>query len=321
MKRLAGELGLAGVGVASAGPVTRQDYLEQWLAQGHAGEMQYLARYRELRADPRQLLPGAQSVIVVADVYRQPDSASAGRLPATLHDEAATAARGKVARYAWGRDYHRVLRKKLHRLVDGLRACLPEPFEARSCVDTAPILEREWAAASGIGWIGKNTLVLSQELGSFFFLGEIVTTLELEPTPVAEDRCGTCTRCLEACPTRALTAPYQMDATRCISYLTIEHRGDIDPAMQRAMGDWVYGCDICQDVCPYNRRPPAASEPAYGIQQRNPLVPTASLNVLASWDQAAYDEHLAGSAMKRASLSMLQRNATIARANRRQDAE
>ncbi|HOA72521.1 MAG TPA: tRNA epoxyqueuosine(34) reductase QueG [Phycisphaerae bacterium] len=321
VQRLAAEVGLARAGVATAGPVPRADYLAQWLARGWAGEMEYLARYRELRADPRQLLPGARSVIVVADVYRQQEPTTTGDADVAASrsgtDEKGQIPvgqdqpRGRIARYAWGRDYHRVLRKKLHRLADRLREQVDEPFESRVCVDTAPILEREWAAAAGIGWIGKNTLVLNQEFGSFFFLGEIVTTLELAATPPATDHCGTCTRCLEACPTGALTAPHQMDARKCISYLTIEHRGDIDPDLRPRMGDWLYGCDICQDVCPFNRRPPQVAEPAYGLNDRNPLPPSVPLRVIQGWSQEEYDRHLAGSAMKRASLAMLKRNATI----------
>ena len=163
--------------------------------------------------------------------------------------------------YAWGDDYHEVIRSKLGALVERMRTELVEPFEARVCVDTAPILERELAAAAGIGWIGKNTLVLHHELGSYFFLGAIVTTLDLAPDEPLPDHCGTCTACLDACPTQAFPKPYEMDASRCISYLTIEHRGDISKPFQKMMGDWVFGCDVCQEVCPYNRSAPTTREP------------------------------------------------------------
>lgn len=339
VSRLAVELGLARVGVAAAGPIRRAAYLQQWLAEGRAGEMTWLARHHQLRIDPRRLLPGARSIIVVADLYHQPEPppADPARSAASSADPTRTATvsakptrtaaaccreatagspAGRVAQYAQGRDYHKVLRKKLHRLADRLHEMADqiaaEPFETRVCVDTAPILEREWAEAAGIGWIGKNTMILHHELGSFFFLGEIITTMELAPTGPVADHCGNCTRCLDACPTGALTAPYQMDARKCISYLTIEHRADIDPSLQPQMGDWLYGCDICQDVCPYNRKAPHATEPAYRPAELQPDIP---LNVIPNWTQEDYDRYLAGSAMKRASLAMLKRNAKIALAN------
>lgn len=316
----AAELGLARAGVAAVGPTPRAAYLDDWLVRGCAGEMSYLGRYREIRADPARLLPGARSVIVVADLYRQPNTpepaeheptgGEGGPVDSPIPDVSSAAdPRGRVAQYAWGRDYHRVLRKKLHALADRMHAAIGEPFETRVCVDTAPIVEREWAALAGVGWIGKNTMVLCSELGSFFFLGEIVTTLELAPTDAAVDRCGSCTRCLEACPTGALTAPYQMDARRCISYLTIEHRGEIPGDLRPLMGDWLYGCDICQDVCPFNRKAPLSHEPAYTPMPGNPLVPRASLEVLNDWSRDDYDRSLTGSAIKRASLEMLKRNA------------
>lgn len=314
VSRLAAEVGLARIGIAAAGPTPRADYLDSWLARGYAGEMSYLAQHRDLRQDPRQLLPDARSVIVAADLYNPRSAVRTPAAPAS-NPEQPTSPTGRIAKYAWGRDYHRILRKKLHRLADLLRQAIDEPFETRACVDTAPILEREWAAAAGVGWIGKNTMVLNAELGSFFFLGEIVTTLEIAPSPPITDHCGTCTRCLDACPTRALIAPHQMDARKCISYLTIEHRGDIDPQLQPLMGDWLYGCDICQDVCPFNRKASRESEPAYALNERNPLPPSTPLPVLQNWSQAEYEQHLAGSAMKRATLAMLQRNASIVATN------
>ncbi|MEP0843814.1 MAG: tRNA epoxyqueuosine(34) reductase QueG [Phycisphaerae bacterium] len=298
--------------------------------------MTYLDRWRELRTDVRRLLPGARSVVVVAHAYRQvpeQDRTSArgqeaqdDKVTSRQGDEATDgreahsairdprSAIGRVAQYAWGRDYHRVIRKKLHRLVDALRRAVAEPFEARVCVDTAPLVEREIAAAAGVGWIGKNTLVLHPELGSFFFLGAIVTTLELAPSMPMADHCGSCTRCLAACPTGALTAAYQMDARRCISYLTIEHRGPIDEELQPLMGDWLYGCDVCQDVCPHNGPAPPAREPAYR-PAGNPLVPAAGVEQVLRMDASDWAKALAGSAMKRATLPMLQRNARIVGAN------
>lgn len=353
---LARKAGFVRAGVAAAGPLPRRDYLEQWLARGQAGEMEYLARHHAIRANIDKLLAGARSVVVVADLYRDPLEAdpSACR-PQTARPPSANQSHGgpspghattafpvdphqgecskpalhepggRVARYAWGRDYHRVLRRKLQRLADEMHAAIAEPFETRVCVDTAPLVEREWAAAAGVGWIGKNTLVMHEDVGSFFFLGEIVTTLDLQPSEPVTDRCGACTRCLDACPTDALIAPYQMDARRCISYLTIEHRAGIDADLQPLMGDWIFGCDACQDVCPHNRRrdtagrspatPPPRIDPAYEPNDRNPLPPRASLTVLRNWTDADHARHLAGSAMKRATLAMLHRNAAIAARN------
>ncbi len=327
VERLGREAGFERVGIAVAQPIARQDYFQRWLDEGLAGEMAYLRRWRELRTDPRILLPGARSVIVVADNYRQEGANARGgewergtegeteRLRDGEKERGREGAVGRVAQYAWGRDYHRVLRKKLHRLVKALRAELDEPFDARVCVDTAPVIERELAAAAGIGWIGKNTLVLHQDLGSFFFLGEIITTLELTPSAPATDHCGSCTRCLDACPTAALTAPYQMDATRCISYLTIEHRGAIPEPLRPLMDDWVYGCDICQEVCPFNQDAPAATEPAYQLNECNTLTPRPLLSSLLAFSPDDYQQQLAGSAMKRATLPMLKRNAAIAARN------
>ena len=209
-------------------------------------------------------------------------------------------------------------RRKLQRLADSMHQTINEPFETRVCVDTVPIIEREMAAAAGVGWIGKNTLLLHPCLGSYLFLGEIVTTLELAPSKPITDHCGSCTRCLEACPTKAFPEPYMMDPTRCIAYLTIEHRGDIPRELQPAMGEWVFGCDICQEVCPYNRKAPATSEPAYGLSDRFPLTPMPALDTIMNMTEEKRQDWLAGSAMKRATLAMLKRNAAIAMENETQ---
>ena len=221
-------------------------------------------------------------------------------------------ARGRIAMYAWGEDYHDVLRDKLREMEKKLRAQVIEPFECRICVDTAPIIERELAAAAGIGWIAKNTLVIDPELGSYFFLGVMLTTLDIVADKPMADHCGTCTACLEACPTQAFTAPYELNASRCISYLTIEHRGDISKPFQEMMGDWVFGCDVCQDVCPHNRKAPDTREPRFAARDPAPAPP---LQELLAWNENEYREKLRGSAMSRAKLDMLQRNARIARAN------
>jgi len=215
-----------------------------------------------------------------------------------------------VARYALGDDYHEMMKNRLHTLADFIRQ--HAGGQTRAAVDTAPILEREFAARAGIGWVGKNTCVINPYIGSWTLLGEVLTTIELACDQPMMDHCGTCTRCLEACPTDALHAPYQLDASRCISYLTIEHRGEIAPELQPLIGDWLYGCDICQDVCPHNSKAPVATEPAL-----QPRFPTGSLDLreLENWTPEDYRVTLRGSAMKRTKLPQLQRNAAIVRKN------
>jgi epoxyqueuosine reductase len=311
IQEIARSLGFDRVGVAPAAPIARTAYLDQWLARGRAGSIAYLHRNRHIRDNPAEILPGARSIVVVALNYHQP----APRIPPP--SEPSDAPRGRIARYAWGRDYHDVVREKLRRLVAALRDAIDEPFDTRICVDTAPILEREIAAAAGVGWIGKNTMVLHQDVGSYFVLGELVTTLDLAPDTPATDHCGTCRRCLDACPTDAFPAPYEMDAGRCISYLTIEHRGQIPTEFHAAMGDWLYGCDICQEVCPFNTHAPKTTEPVFAV--RAPA-PAADLSALLHWSDEDYRRTLADSAMRRATLDMLKRNAQIVIANARRPA-
>jgi epoxyqueuosine reductase len=265
--------------------------------------MAYLHQHVGKRTDASALLPGARTVIVFALVYHQsPPAAPEGSGP-----------RGRVAMYAWGDDYHRIMKRKLFGVVDRLREELDEPFDAKVCVDTAPLLEREYALAAGIGWIGKNTLVLNERLGSYLFLGEIVTTLELPADRPAMDHCGNCTRCLSACPTDAFPQPYQMDASRCISYLTIESRDEQLPAeTQSPMENWVFGCDVCQQVCPFNRDAPQTREPRFAIREPGPF---PDLRKLVAATDGECRDMLKGSAMKRAKPWMLRRNARIALAN------
>lgn len=297
LKELLRAEGFERVGVAPARAITRGDYVRGWLESGLAGEMAYLSRHQDKRLDPAKLLPGARSVVVAGLSYHQPRPPAPGDGP-----------RGKVAMYAWGDDYHDVIKRKLWSVIDRLRETLSEPFEAKPCVDTAPIIERELAMAAGVGWIGKNTLVLHQDLGSYFFLGEIVTTLDLVHDAPATDHCGSCTRCLEACPTAAFTAPYQMDARRCISYHTIELRSEIPVEFQQSIGDWVYGCDVCQEVCPFNAAAPQTTEPRFAVRDPGPNPPLLDL---LEWQGDDYRQNLKGSAMKRATLDMLKRNAQI----------
>ena len=268
--------------------------------------MEYLHRHFEERVDPAQLLPTAQSVIVTALTYQQVTPADWNA------PDDPKSPRGRVARYAWGDDYHGIVKGKLFEVVDRMRAEVSTSFDVKVCVDTAPVLEREIGALAGIGWIGKNTMLLSRALGSYFFIGEIVTTLALAADEVMGDHCGSCRACLDACPTHAFPAAYEMDASRCVSYLTIEHRGDIPPALRPGVGDWVFGCDICQEVCPFNRRAPETTEP--GLAAR-PGVPRPNLDEMLSRSEQDYRKAVRGSAMKRAKFEMLRRNAEIARTN------
>ena len=301
VKRTAEGVGFDHCRICVPGPIGRGDYLRRWLAGGMAGSMDYLHRNVESRLDPRELLPDAKSAIVVALLYKQAATPNETRV-----------GRGRVAMYAWGEDYHDVIRNRLRSLELQLTSQVRQEFRSRICVDTAPIIERELAAAAGIGWIGKNTMAIHPELGSYFFLGVMLTTLALAADDPIEDHCGTCTACLEACPTQAFHGPYQMDASRCISYLTIEHRGDISKPFQEMMGDWLFGCDVCQDVCPHNRKAPESREPRFSA--RLPA-PQPALDEIIQWNPEEYREKLRNSAMKRAKLDMLQRNARIALAN------
>jgi epoxyqueuosine reductase len=341
IKELAAELGFARCGVAAAGEVPRSAYLREWVTSPRAGTMAYLANHLEIRLDPRELMPGARSLVVVAMSYAQEEpspapeaEAAASRkaaAPAAAHEVEETTSRnatnraavspsttdhaaacGRIARYAWGEDYHVVVKERLHALADAIRARIDPEAQYRSCVDTAPIVEREWAARAGVGWIGKNTLVLDPQLGSYFFLGVVVTDLELVPDEPSLDHCGTCTRCLDACPTAAFPAAYEMDASRCISYLTIEHRGEIDPELQADMGDWLFGCDICQEVCPHNRSVPETTEPRFAAR---PPAPHIDPEAVRQWTEHDYRRLLRGSAMKRAKFDMWQRNAKIVQEN------
>ena len=271
--------------------------------------MAWLERNIDVRIDPRQLLPNARSVIVVADRY---DGAPDVVLPPRS---------GRIARYARGRDYHTHMKRRLHQVSDRLQATHPEET-FRACVDTAPILEREVAAGAGLGGIGKHTLLIEPSVGSWLLLGEIVTTLAIEPTGSGEtiDPCGTCTRCIDACPTDAIT-PWSVDASRCISYLTIEHRTDIDPSFHSDMGDWLFGCDICQEVCPHNQPTTLTSSTptheAYAARTAGRDQSGASFDVreVLDWTEEDRRRAFTTSSMKRAKLDMIRRNAIIVAGN------
>ena len=310
VKQAAHDAGFELAGVAPVHDFDELDRFREWIAAGRAGEMQYMEARDESgalkRASLRTILPWVRSVIVCAINYNtaQPYSTQAN-----------DPQRGWIARYAWGQeDYHdavmarlRLVENQLHNAVS--RSSAPQ---TRCYVDTGPLVERVYAKYAGIGWIGKNTCIINQKLGSWLFLGVILTSLELEPDLPAPDRCGTCTRCIEACPTDALVAPYQLDSNRCISYLTIEKRSVIAEDLRPLMGDEVFGCDICQDVCPWNRKaPPTRAEE---FQPREGLVNPA-LEWLAEISEEEFQEKFRGSAVRRAKRSGLRRNAAIAMGN------
>jgi epoxyqueuosine reductase len=294
IKGKARELGFDLVGIARAEGSSYREYFRGWLDGGQAGAMGYLAKRFEERTDPRVYLPGAACVICLGMNYFVPL-------------EKVEPGRGRVARYALGKDYHELIAGKLHALADWIREVHPEA-QTRCSVDTGPVMEKELAARAGIGWMGKNTCIINEKIGSWIFLGEVLTTLMLPADEAAVDRCGSCRRCIDACPTQAITEPYRLDARKCISYLTIEHRGEIEPGLAAKMGEWVYGCDVCQDVCPWNRDPPAAAEAALQPQW---ISGSLDLSEVAGWTDADYQRELRGSAMKRAKLPMLKRNAEI----------
>src|SRR6185503_10501660 len=252
IKAKALEIGFDACGIAPASDHAELKFFTEWLARGFAGSMNYLSRSAERRRDVRNVLPLARSVIVTATVYNTDRPYSIACRDGD---------RAHVARYAWGDDYHEVLIDRLEALLAWMREQHPEPFEARAYVDTGPVQERVYAQHAGVGWIGKNSCVIHPELGSWVFLSEIICSLPLDPDVPAFDQCGSCSLCLEACPTHALVAPGVLDATRCISYLTIEHRGDIPEELGADIGTHVFGCDICQEVCPWNQAAPISEDP------------------------------------------------------------
>jgi epoxyqueuosine reductase len=318
--------GFDSCGVAPVGALDDLAHLPEWLARDYAGEMNYLHDPR--RADPRLILDGARSLIVVALNYNAPQLHST-EVFATPDQEKP---RGWISRYAWGDDYHKTIREKLNAFVATMQAQFREPFDARAYVDTGAILERVAAKHAGLGWLAKNTCLINQRLGSWLFLGVIITTLDLEPTLApgeapARDLCGSCTRCLDACPTQAFAAPYVLDARRCISYLTIELRGAIPEELRPQMGAHVIGCDICQDVCPWNRKAPvtalAAFQPRTFLEAENGKKKMENgrslfapeLEWLASLDQLQFSEAFRLSAVKRAKWRGLARNVCVALGN------
>lgn len=297
----------AGFALAGVAPVQVSQWAAElggWLEAGKHGTMGYLDQDEELRTDPGRVLDGCRAFVVVGDVYAPRGEEDS---PETGH--------GKVARYARGRNYHDVMKRRLHACADALRLAFPGS-EFRTCVDTVPIMERELAVLAGLGWQAKNTMVIHPRQGSYFLLGVVATTLELvttNPEDRVEDACGSCTRCIDACPTQAIT-PYSVNGSRCVSYLTIEHRDAIAPELHAGLRDWVFGCDICQEVCPHN----SAREGSAGASPHGAYAPklrSLSLLEVLGWDEASRRGAFESSAMKRATLEMMKRNALIVAGN------
>ena len=305
IKEKALELGFDACGIAPAGDLPELRFLGEWLGRGFAGTMSYLARSATRRADVRHVLASARTVIATAVNYNTDRPYST---------ESVDARRAHIARYAWGDDYHDVMTARLEALVAWMRGASPEPFEARAYVDNGPLQERAYAQHAGIGWIGKNTCVINPQLGSWTFLGEIICSLPLDLDAPAFDQCGTCTLCLEACPTQALVAPGVLDATRCVSYLTIELRDPMAESLRAGVGTHVYGCDVCQEVCPWNAVAPASRDPVW---QARPVWDRADVETLAEMSDQELAEALQGSAMRRAGVTGLRLNLEVALENSR----
>jgi epoxyqueuosine reductase len=307
IRELARECGFELAGVAAAQPVADRAWYGEWVASGFAGEMRYLTDHRAAaREDPRSLLASAQSVICVGKLYNTP-------WPYSTQFEAG--GRAWISRYAWGADYHDVVRRGLARLDALLRERAGAGFESRICVDTAPLLERSYARMAGLGWIGKNTCLINQAGGSWFFLGELLVSLAIEPDAPPPGRCGTCTRCIDACPTTAIVPSgegFAVDSRRCISYFTIELRGSVPVEHRAGVGGHVFGCDICQDVCPWNRRAAATGYPAF-----EPRAFAPPLAELAALTESEFHSIYRGTPVARAKYAGFLRNVAIAMGNRK----
>ena len=299
------ELGLDLFGVVAAGPVAGYGRFLEWTAQGRAGEMEWMGRSPERRSDPRRILPSCRSVIVGGMLYRTQQDAGADAGP---HQEMA----GIIARYARGDDYHDVLKARLMRLLDVIRAEADCPVEGRVYVDTGALLERDLGYAAGLGWRARNTHLIHPQMGSYFFLGEILVDLELKPDEPLPFRCGSCHQCMDACPTRAFVAEGVLDARRCISYLTIELRGPIPRDLRPLIGSMVFGCDICQEVCPWNRKAPLSGEIAF---QPRPGLDAVDLIELMGITREEFSRRFRNSAIKRTKRRGLIRNVAVALGN------
>ena len=299
IKRRAAALGFAATGIARLDRNPHAEQLDRWLADGHAGTMTYLNRQAEKRKDPRLIMPEARAAVVTLTNY----------FHSSADPAAAPRGRGKVAQYAWSPDYHDVLGERLEQLATAIRELIPGST-TRCYVDAGPVPERELAQLAGLGWIGKNMMLIHPEIGSFTFIGVVLTDAELAADlPFEADRCGTCTRCLDACPTQAFAGPRDLDARACISYLTIEHRGAFTDAQQAQIGDWVFGCDVCQDVCPWNVSfAHATRDPGFA-----PRADVAAPDVvaLATMTDAEFDRCYGDTPFTRPGLEGMRRNALV----------
>jgi len=291
VKRLAREQGFDACGISAAGFLEEEATgLENWLNAGFHGTMSWMERHFDERLDPRKLVPGAKSVISVVLNY--------------FPNEGQRADAPKISKYAYGRDYHKVIRGKLKRMLLCIQDEIGE-VSGRGFVDSAPVMDRAWARKSGLGWVGKHSLLLSKGSGSYFFIGALIVDIELEPDGPTTDHCGSCTACIDACPTSAIVAPTVVDSNKCISYLTIEYKGALPSEYQEKMEDWVYGCDICQDVCPWNRFSTPHSEDDFNIRD------SIQNNDWEAWEEITHElweEITKGSAMRRVGFDGFKRN-------------
>jgi epoxyqueuosine reductase len=314
VKLAAAQAGFELCGVAPATDAPEHDYFPAWIAAGHAGEMKYLEARDEQgdlkRSSLARVAPWARSVVVCAINYNTAEPYSI---------QCKDKSRGWISRYAWGReDYHDAVLRRILQVENRLKDILHESgnefgeLVTRSYVDTGPLVERVYAKYAGVGWIGKNTCIINQQKGSWLFLGVILTSVELSPDLPAPDRCGTCTRCIEACPTDAILAPYRLDSNRCISYLTIEKRGEIPEELHAGIGNHLFGCDICQDVCPWNRKAPATAAPEFSPR---PELVNPALDWLAELNAESFRREFRGSPVRRTKLRGLRRNAAIVMGN------
>lgn len=296
VKQLAKEQGFIACGISKADFLEEEATgLEQWLNKGYHGDMKWMENHFDERLDPRKLMPGAKSVISVLLNY--------------FPDESQEQGTPKISKYAYGRDYHKVIRGKLKRMLQGIHEQIGA-VQGRGFVDSAPVMDRAWARRSGLGWIGKHSLLLSKKSGSFYFIGELIVDLELDPDGPSTDHCGSCTACMDACPTQAIIAPTVVDSNKCISYLTIEYKKALPNEFQDKMDQWVYGCDTCQDVCPWNRFSKPNQEPDFKLRE------AIGKNDWQEWEEITHelwDEIMQGSAIRRTGYEGFKRNLNFAK--------
>lgn len=303
LRQWAREAGFDLVGIAPAIPGLGVDRLDQWLAQGRHGEMKYMQTGRDPRNDPNLVMADVKSLLVVGLVYRTEEP-----------DETSTKG-GRISRYAWGDDYHTALRERLRAVGERLRATYPS-IHSRITVDSAPVMERDYARLAGLGWIGKNTLLLTRTHGSWLFLGTLLIDHELEyDNGIVSDHCGRCRRCLDACPTQAFIGPYELDARRCISYLTIEHKSAIPAELRESVGDWIYGCDICQEVCPWNRKSLSKESPALELFEPREGQKRLDLKEILALNKRTFRKRFEGTSLFRIGRNRLVRNAIVVAVN------